>query len=51
MLGCEEGLSNGAVAKKLHITGATVCKWRERFRIGRLEGIVRRTATGRAAIH
>ena len=31
VLGCDEGLSNGAVAKKLHITGATVCKWRERF--------------------
>src|SRR3954467_11795683 len=33
VLGCEEGWSNGAVAKKLHITGATVCKWRDRFRV------------------
>ena len=38
VLGCDEGLRNGAVAKKLHITGATVCKWRERFRVNRLEG-------------
>ena len=29
VLGCDEGLSNSAVAKKLRIT---VCKWRERFR-------------------
>ena len=35
-----EGLSNGAVAKKLHITGATVGKWRERFRVNRMEGLL-----------
>src|SRR5437764_14460624 len=40
VLGCEEGWANGAVAKKLHITGATVCKWRERFRVSRLEGLL-----------
>src|SRR3984885_3749526 len=40
VLGCEEGLSNGSVAKKLQITGATVCKWRERFRVNRLEGLL-----------
>jgi len=40
VLGCGEGLSNGAVAKRLHITGATVCKWRERFRVNRLEGLL-----------
>src|SRR5260370_28361466 len=40
VLGCDEGLSNGAVARKLHITGATVCKWRERFRVNRLEGLL-----------
>lgn len=40
VLGCGEGLRNGAVAKKLHITGATVCKWRERFRVNRLEGLL-----------
>ena len=37
---CAEGLSNGAAAKKLHLTGATVCKWRERFRVSRLEGLL-----------
>src|SRR3954453_20120896 len=40
VLGCDEGLSNGAVAKKLQITGATVCKWRARFRVNRLEGLL-----------
>ena len=40
ILGCDEGLSNGAVAEKLQITGATVCKWRERFRVNRLEGLL-----------
>jgi transposase len=40
VLGCDEGLSNGAVAKKLHITGATVGKWRERFRVNRMEGLL-----------
>ena len=40
VLACAEGLSNGATAKKLHITGATVCKWRERFRVSRLEGLL-----------
>ena len=40
VLGCDAGLSNGAVAEKLHITGATVCKWRERFRVSRLEGLL-----------
>jgi transposase len=40
VLGCCEGMSNTAVANKLHITGATVCKWRERFRLQRLEGLL-----------
>ena len=39
VLRCAEGLSNQAVARELRITGATVCKWRERFRIARLEGL------------
>jgi transposase len=38
--GCDAGMSNNAVAGKLHITGATVCKWRERFRVNRLEGLL-----------
>src|SRR4051812_22685436 len=40
VLGCSDGLSNGGVAKRLRITGATVCKWRERFRVNRLEGLL-----------
>jgi len=40
VLGCEEGPTNDAVAKRLRITGATVCKWRERFRVNRLEGLL-----------
>ena len=40
VLGCDEGWSNTVVANKLHITGATVCKWRERFRVNRLEGLL-----------
>ena len=40
VLGCVGGLNNAAVAKKLQITGATVCKWRERFRVNRLEGLL-----------
>jgi len=40
VLGCSEGRSNGEVAKRLRITGATVCKWRERFRVDRLEGLL-----------
>lgn len=39
VLGCDEGASNGDVARRLHISGATVCKWRERFRARRLEGL------------
>jgi transposase len=40
VLGCNDGLNNGEVAKRLRITGATVCKWRERFRVERLEGLL-----------
>jgi transposase len=40
VLGCSGGLSNDEVAKRLRITGATVCKWRERFRVDRLEGLL-----------
>src|ERR1051326_3014890 len=39
VLVCGEGLSNSAAASKVHVTGATVCKWRERFRVNRLEGL------------
>lgn len=39
VLRCAEGLANQTVARELRITGATVCKWRERFRTARLEGL------------
>lgn len=31
ILGCDQGMSNGAVGNRLQITGATVCKWRGAF--------------------
>src|SRR3954465_10776469 len=40
VLGCSDGLSNGEAAKRLRDTGATVCKWRERFRTSRLKGLL-----------
>lgn len=36
---CDEGLSNTRVAARLHVTLHTVGKWRERFRVRRLEGL------------
>jgi len=40
VLGCAQGWNNAEVARKLHVTGATVGKWRERFRQRRLEGLL-----------
>ena len=40
VLGCDSGISNQSVGKKLHVTGATVGKWRERFVRQRLEGLL-----------
>ena len=40
VLSCGQGMSNAEVARKLHITGATVGKWRERFRKLGLEGLL-----------
>jgi transposase len=40
VLGCAEGLNNRAVAEKLAVRAATVGKWRERFRVRRLEGLL-----------
>jgi transposase len=40
VLSCAEGTNNSEVARKLHVTGATVGKWRERFREGGLEGLL-----------
>ena len=39
VLRCAEGLANQAVARELRTTGATVGKWRERFRVARLHGL------------
>lgn len=39
VLACAEGLTNRAVAARLHVSSNSVCKWRERFRVRRLEGL------------
>ena len=33
MLGAAEGLSNQEIARQLGVTGSTVGKWRERYRL------------------
>jgi transposase len=40
VLGCGRGLSNSDLAGQLHITAATVGKWRERFRRLGMEGLL-----------
>src|ERR1700752_644978 len=40
VLSCAQGLSNSEVARKLNVTGATVGKWRERFRRSGLDGLL-----------
>jgi transposase len=40
VLSCGQGMNNAEVAGKLHITGATVSKWRERFREFGLDGLL-----------
>jgi transposase len=40
VLSCGQGMSNSEIAHKLHITGATVGKWRERFRQLGLDGLL-----------
>jgi transposase len=39
VLACAEGQANGAVARHVHVSGNSVGKWRERFRVKRLEGL------------
>jgi transposase len=39
VLGAAEGLSNQEIARRLGITGATVGKWRERYRLHGMEGL------------
>jgi len=40
VLDCEQGWSNADIAERLNITGATVGKWRERFREFGLDGLL-----------
>jgi transposase-like protein len=46
VLSCGQGMSNAEVAGKLHITGATVGKWRERFREFGLDGLLDESRVG-----
>jgi transposase len=39
VLACAEGLTNRTVSKRLRVSENSVCKWRERFRVRRLEGL------------
>ena len=40
VLACAEGLHNKAVAQRLHVSSATVGKWRSRFVESRLDGLL-----------
>src|SRR5438034_5169135 len=40
VLACAEGFTNRAVAKRLRVSSNSVCKWRERFRVRRLPGLM-----------
>src|SRR6266508_1496335 len=39
ILACAEGTDSKVVARRLHVTPATVCKWRGRFVTDRLDGL------------
>jgi transposase len=39
ILACAEGTDSNVVARRLHVTPATVCKWRSRFVGQRLDGL------------
>src|SRR5258706_13024689 len=39
ILACAEGTDSKVVARRLHVTPATVCKWRGRFVTERLDGL------------
>jgi transposase len=39
ILACADGATNKVVARRLHVTPATVCKWRGRFIRQRLDGL------------
>ena len=39
ILACAEGTDSKVVARRLHVTPGTVCKWRGRFIVDRLDGL------------
>src|SRR5258705_13388752 len=39
ILACADGTDSKVVARRLHVTPATVCKWRGRFMTHRLDGL------------
>ena len=41
ILGCAERTGSKVVARRLHVTPGTVCKWRGRFIVNRLDGALR----------
>jgi transposase len=47
VLACAQGLSNKQVAERLRMTAATVTRWRGRFVLRRLEGLVDEPRPGR----
>src|SRR5438445_382176 len=51
VLDCGQGMSNSEVARKLHITGATVGKWRERIREVGKDGVVGEARVGTPRSH
>ena len=46
VLSCAKGLTNQAVAAQLQITQQTVSKWRQRFVVQRLDGLLDAPRTG-----
>jgi transposase len=39
ILACADGTDSKVVARRLHVTAGTVCKWRSRFLLHRLDGL------------
>jgi transposase len=51
VLACAEGESNASIAERLHLTNATVGKWRRRYREHGLEGLHDELRPGRPRTH